>query len=1556
MKLQARLSLTTALITFLAVAVMLLATSFVVRTSLETAAHEKLQTVQAARHQALTSFLTDTQAKLSVLATSSNTIEALQAFNEAYQDLGANAQFQLQQKYVVNNSYGRQERDRHEIVDSQDRYDLVHGQFHASFRHQRRLFLWDDLLLIDPQGNVVYSLLKEKDFATNLLQGPWKNSGLAKAIQPLLQSPATGVFSFADFSPYEPSNNQVTSFLALPMFDKTGRQFLGVIALQVPSVILNRLMQDTAGLGVSGETLLVGQEGWMLTDSRFEQEHLALRKPLKSVAVKNVLMGESGILIERDYRNISVLISFEPIKPFAGALGVPTQWGVLAKIDESEALQSLSILLKLLLGLSFGIALLASLVGASAAHMVSGPIVAIRNALTRLSQGEAVSVPGLERHDEIGGMAAAAENFRMIAQQIERNHWLNEQLTGLTNLVSSQFSTRELPDTILNYLCGCLGVPVAALYFADTRQIYTRVAMHGLARRNQLDNQFSLGVGLVGQCARDAQPIVLAPVPEGLTVISTGLTEFAPEELVLYPIRHKNRVLAVLELAVITPLTPQHHEFLLQVSDSLGVHLANLQAAEHNLVLLNETRKQADILAEQQQKINESSRYARSLFEASLDPLVTINAEGIITDVNSATERVTGVAREELINSEFSLYFTEPELARIGYRQVFLQGSVIDYPLAIRHVSGKITDVLYNASVYHDSEGKVAGIFAAARDVTELKQQASILAEQSQRIKEASRYARSLLEAGLDPLVTISADGRIMDVNRATERITGMARELLIGSDFSLYFTDPEQARSGYREVFSQGSVIDYPLAIRHVSGQITYVLYNASIYYDAEGAVAGVFAVARDVTELNQQQEALRLSNEEMRALSEELKAQNEEFRANQEELRAQQEEMQQKNQLLEVQSQALERARLEAESRARELGLANQYKSDFLANMSHELRTPLNSILILARNLAENEEANLTTEQVESASVINDSGSHLLALINDILDLSKIEAGRFELFNEEFSLLELMTYLQKSFTPLADQKAIGFSLEMTEDLPSVVQGDRQRIVQVLTNLLSNAVKFTDSGHVKIKVSHTEEFLRFDVSDTGIGIPADKLNYIFGVFQQIDGSISRKYGGSGLGLAISKRLIELMGGAINVFSEPGRGSTFSITLPHIHNPSKPTLVQVMSAPVDETPLPKRLGRTGEPILVVEDDQRLTSILERLIDTLGFTVAAVASGEKALEFVENQHPVGIIMDLGLPGIAGIEVLRMLKNNPLTSTIPVFIMSGAQDNGEAKNAGALGYLKKPITKDNIAAAIRQIIEYNDHLSKTVLVIEDNPTDILGLQSLFQNDPVQLISMSTGKEAMTWLQNHHADAIILDLMLPDTTGFDWLQELTLLKQHPRIIIHSARDLSGDELFELRQHADTVVTKGTANNRLREEVLLLLNNDVPAETVSTAEFPIDPANQRLLLVDDDVRNLFALAKVLRQKGFMVEIAPSGAKALEILEQHTFSAVLSDIMMPEMDGYALIQRIRELGYAELPLIAVTAKAMPGDIELCLQAGANDYIPKPVDINKLLMVLAKWL
>jgi len=1534
-KIQARLLLLMLSKTTFTMVIALLVTSYLTRDVVETAAKEKLAAISEARYSALSRWAETLQAQMAILAAESTTAGLLGQLSAEFHNVGDNAQVLLQQNYLA---AGRGQDGQKPA--SLAAYDKLQRTVVEFFNRRYDAYGWNDMFLIDTQGNVVFSLKKEADFATNLHTGPWRDSGLARAVTPLLHDAIPGQLGFADYSQYAANNMRPASFVAMPIFDKEKQQFLGVVAIQLPSAGMSELMMDKTGLGETGEVIVVGKDSWVLTDSRFSKESTILKRQIKAKPEDTVLAGTTATLIVPDYRGIEVIARVKPFTPFANALGDKALWGIITKIEHAEVLREYYHIQRTLLFITGGLILLAVSLGVWGGRTITRPLIRITDALTRLAKGEQVKVPELNRSDEIGEIAKAAETFYTIVQQVEQEHWLSENVTLLTSAVSAEKSVNKAAERVLHLICDLLDVPVGAVYLLDNGR-YQRISTHGLARSNQAETSFEPGVGLLGQCAKSNQALVLSPVPAGLTIISTGLAEFAPHELIIYPIVHKNEVLAVLELAATGSLQAKQHAFLKAASAALGLQFANLQAAEHNSLLLAETSKQAA-------ELRASSGYARSLIEASLDPLVTIGIDGKIMDVNAATERVTGVARDQLIGSDFCDYFTEPDEARAGYQQVFSKGFVTDYPLAIRHTTGKITDVLYNASVYRDSQGEVAGIFAAARDVTELR--------------ASSSYARSLIEASLDPLVTIGVDGKIMDVNAATEKVTGVRRDQLIGSDFCDYFTDPDEARAGYKQVFSKGFVTDYPLAIRHTTGKITDVLYNASVYRDSQGEVAGIFAAARDITDkkkadqiMLEQQQSLLQSNaemqsitEELRSQSEEMRSQNEELKSSQEELRAQQEETLEKNQLLETQSKQLKEVLAEVNTKAEQLQQANQYKSEFLANMSHELRTPLNSILILSKSLAENDEHNLSADQVESAGVISESGIQLLTLINDILDLSKIEAGKLELVKESFSLNDMAAYIRRVFLPQAEIKQLSFAIELAADLPETIYTDRQRLTQVLSNLLTNAIKFTDAGSVKVLVSKIDDDLQIEVVDTGIGIPPDKLEHIFGAFQQLDGSTSRKYGGSGLGLAISRNLTNLLGGELTVTSAIGQGSRFFIRLSKLlqpesqaesHNPAP-----VSSAIAAVTPA------AGGNILLVEDDTRLLAILGRMIATLGFTPVAVESAEQALSALAETPLSGIFLDLGLPGMSGMELLRLLKAGEATARIPVFIMSGAVDTGEAKSLGALGFLEKPVTRDTIINALKTMTQATqDAAVQQILLIEDNPIDRTFVEKLLKDTGRDIVAAETGSVALQLLQSQRFDVVILDLQLPDMTGFEWLKQAQHHLNPPPIIIYSARELTENEVFELKGVTESIVTKDALSDRLREEVLYALRYAEGPATAGSEQ----AIGKKLLLVDDDARNLYALTKVLKSKGFTVEVAPDSIKALELLAQTTFDVLLTDIMMPQVDGYELIRRVRALDYDKLPIIAITAKAMQGDDALCLQAGANAYLAKPVDVNALIELIS---
>jgi signal transduction histidine kinase/DNA-binding response OmpR family regulator/HAMP domain-containing protein len=693
---------------------------------------------------------------------------------------------------------------------------------------------------------------------------------------------------------------------------------------------------------------------------------------------------------------------------------------------------------------------------------------------------------------------------------------------------------------------------------------------------------------------------------------------------------------------------------------------------------------------------------------------------------------------------------------------------------------------------------------------------------------------------------------------------------------------------------------------------------------------------------------EQTRQQAEELRVQTEELQASEDELRVQREELQAANDSLEEKTRRLEQQAAELDTARLEADRRAAEVASASEYKSLFLANMSHELRTPLNSILILARTLADNEQGNLAAEQIESVAMIGESGNHLLALINDILDLSKIEAGKLELLPEDFRLEDALGFVGRTFAGEARKKGIGFRLDVAADVPAVLHADRQRFTQVLINLAANAVKFTDRGGVVISAESRADGLCFSVRDTGVGIPTERIDHIFGAFQQLDGTTSRRYGGTGLGLAICKRLVELMGGRIDVSSSPGTGSVFSFTLPR--------------TVIGRDRHTRFIDRVGDgdtaTILVVEADHRREAMLGRLITSLGLTVVTAGTADTAVAALAGDCPAAVLLDLDMPDGAGLDVLRRLKADPNGAEVPVTVISAdAAAAGAARTLGAAGRIGKPVTRDEVAGALVEMLGPLQGMPgrKRLLVVEDNVIEVKAVERLFRPDAMDIVVAHTGEEAIALLAESRFDAVILDLMLPDMSGFTLLERVWAEPgNHPPVIIYSAHDLTTEDIYHLRSFAESVVVKGRTSSRLREEVLHAIE-----EPSALPEPPAQAADglkgRRVLVVDDDVRNLVALSKALRQKGFEVDVAADGDKALAMLEAGQFDAMLTDIMMPDMDGYELIRRVRARD-ARLPIVAVTAKAMKGDSDQCLRAGANAYLPKPLDLERLMEVLGGCL
>lgn len=769
-------------------------------------------------------------------------------------------------------------------------------------------------------------------------------------------------------------------------------------------------------------------------------------------------------------------------------------------------------------------------------------------------------------------------------------------------------------------------------------------------------------------------------------------------------------------------------------------------------------------------------------------------------------------------------------------------------------------------------------------------------------------------------------------------------------------------------------------------------------------------------IREIQNQAKELQTQKEELRAMNEELEEQADHLKSSQSRLEMQQTELEQSNEelarqtaalesqkdLLDRRNGALEEAKVALEQKAKELQRASQYKSEFLANMSHELRTPLNSSLILAKLLSENKEKNLSAQQVEFAKQILSSGNDLLCLINDILDLSKVESGKLDINPDHMSIESLMNSLKMFFDPLALEKKLHLSIEIGPGTPKFMFCDRLRLEQILKNLLSNALKFTSSGSVALKInsvqfSDIQEWLKFSVVDTGVGIRKEHQQVIFEAFKQADGTTTRKYGGTGLGLAISKDLARLLGGNIVVESEFGQGSTFTLNIPrhsevvsslgghleprtisHSLGIHDGFLAEEMKekAPSgslsqerffqDDLPLIEKNHERN--ILVVEDDFKFAKILYDLAHEQNYKCLVTNMAEEAVQLAAQHLPSAVILDIKLADQNGLYALDQIKSNPKTRHIPVHVISASDFSRQAMQLGAVGYMLKPVKREQLVDAFENLQKKISQDIRKVLILEDDEVQRNAICKLIEDKNLDISAVESGLAAYDLLMKHSFDCMIMDLNLADMSGFELLKKMDESPRlsFPPIIVYTGQSLSKDEEVQLGRYSKSVIIKGAKSpERLLDEVTLFLDR-VQSGLDKTKQDMLENLRNReqifdgksIMIVDDDMRNTFALTAALEEKGARIVIARNGRECISKLqEEKRLDLVLMDIMMPVMDGYEATREIRQnTEFKKLPVIALTAKAMKDDRQKCLEAGANDYLPKPVDLNKLISLARIWI
>jgi len=732
---------------------------------------------------------------------------------------------------------------------------------------------------------------------------------------------------------------------------------------------------------------------------------------------------------------------------------------------------------------------------------------------------------------------------------------------------------------------------------------------------------------------------------------------------------------------------------------------------------------------------------------------------------------------------------------------------------------------------------------------------------------------------------------------------------------------------------------------------------------------------------ELQENQAKLEEANaqmQEQQAQLEEANAQMQEQQAQLEEANAQMEEqqvqLQQSEQELKKQNQELQATQIDIDKKAKALEESNKYKSEFLANMSHELRTPLNSIILLSSMMEQNKKNNLEQDDIKKASIINKSGQELLRLINDVLDLSKVEAGKMELIIDKFHSTDFTSSIKDLFETSAQSKELEFIVE--DNYNDYIYNDEDKLSQVVRNFLSNSLKFTEKGFIKLSLNKENNNVRIDVEDSGIGIPKEKQEIIFQAFSQVDGSTSRQYGGTGLGLSITKEFIKLMKGEVKVDSKENIGSVFSVIIPNIANKINITntikhnnnftnnQTQEKYQIIDDR---DNLTNESIPFLIIEDNITFAQTLKDLINNKNELCLIANNGKDGLKLAQEYYNIqGILLDLGLPDIDGVEVLKELKSNINTKRIPVYIISGQDNTDSSKIEDAIGFKQKPLNNDDFNSLIKDIKEFNNKDIKNLLIVEDDKIQREAMIEFVSNDSINIKGIDNVEEAIEEINKNQYDAVVVDLTLKGKSGLDICEYIKQENLSIPIIIYTGKDITYEEEQKINKFTDSIIVKSVnSQNRLLDEVNLFLHkvksnkkDSAKNNTINNTSNSIDFEDKKILVVDDDMRNTFVLVEILEDKNATILTAQNGQEALDVLEDNKDTdIILMDVMMPVMDGYEAIEKIREdESIKDIPIIAITAKAMNKDKEKALAVGANDYLTKPLNLDSFVGVVNSWI
>lgn len=1138
-----------------------------------------------------------------------------------------------------------------------------------------------------------------------------------------------------------------------------------------------------------------------------------------------------------------------------------------------------------------------------------------------------------------------------IKLKTDKENWIQKGINGLDDHIRGNFTVRQLSEKIIGYLSNFIGFELGAVYvFDDGAQHLEFTGSIGL-NAGLVQTIVKPGEGLVGKAALQTELLVLEPNRKFHKIYSaTG--EIFPEKIYLLPMHTSDGLQAVIEFAAMNELSALKTDFLKMVAQRISVSLNAAVARFRNNELLEKTLEQAEKLKTREEELSKNLAANKLMQEklirekALLDSMMhTLPDYVYFKDLNSKFLRVSesmvklfAVDTSEKIigKTDFDFHTTENAKKFFDEEQQIIKNKV-GFVDTVREGIDENNEPLWTSVTklpMYDETGRCIGTFGISKNVTEIKQLQVEVNTQNDKLLVNQQELHDTIE---------KLEDMQAEITRANEELQRGQNELKSANEELK--SQEEELRVANEELAEQTKIL------------------------------------SESEKSLQVQQEELRVTNEEL-----ELKTKQMELQKN---------DISEKNQYLVI-------TQLELEEKANQLQLASQYKSEFLANMSHELRTPLNSLLILSKLLGNNKDGNLYDEQVKSANIIYKSGKDLLQLINEILDLSKIEAGKMSFEFEDVPAEAIKNELLQSFGPVAESKGLSLDLQMSPQFPEIIYTDRQRLLQILKNILSNAFKFTVSGGIEIECGIPGDGTHFNnpklnpqnicyvsIADTGVGIPKVKLESIFEAFQQADGSISRKFGGTGLGLSISRELIMVLGGEIKVESTENIGSVFTVYLPlenelvgkgfkknqEAENRDTETTIKNATADRGTDLLERKEERTVNEAPIFIGDDRNSAIKRKMVlivhpdktkahallvqaRKLSFNAVVAKNIASAIVLAEQFSPKAIIISASLNSP---EEYQKLKTNTFTSKLPIHHVSRI----EAGTLNDLEELKTPET--DLSGALSTNIENKlNHEFNQILIVEDNPAMRKSIHQLLKNKQLIVHEAKTGQEAFDMIAAKSFDCIILDLGLPDFSGEELLRRLKDGKiTIPYVIVHTARELNSSEVRELSNYSDSIVIKGIkSDERLMDEVSLFLHHVakvLPQELAAGTDEAIRNAGfkgKKILLVDDDIRNIFAMAQILEEKGIEILEAENGEIAIKVLkEKPGIDLVLMDIMMPVMDGYKAMKIIRETPEIQhVPIITLTAKAMKEDYQKAIDNGANDYISKPVDVDKLFALLKIWL